>query len=44
MGTSGGWGDIGFTPSEITKEIQEETGLDAKVIKLLAVIQSIVIL
>ncbi|KAA3640326.1 MAG: NUDIX domain-containing protein [Bacteroidetes bacterium] len=34
----GGWGDIGFTPSEvITKEIKEETGLDAKVIKLLAV-------
>lgn len=33
----GGWGDIGFTPSEvIVKEIQEETGLDAKVIKLLA--------
>ncbi len=34
----GGWGDIGFTPSEvILKEIKEETGLDSKVIRLLAV-------
>lgn len=34
----GGWGDIGFSPSEvITKEIKEETGLDSKVTKLLAI-------
>ena len=34
----GGWGDIGFTPSEvIIKEIKEETGLGATVTKLLAV-------
>lgn len=34
----GGWGDVGFTPSEVVvKEIQEETGLNAKVIRLLAV-------
>lgn len=34
----GGWGDIGFSPSEvIIKEIQEETGLHAKVSRLLAV-------
>ena len=34
----GGWCDIGFTPSEvIEKEIQEETGLEAKAIRLLAV-------
>ncbi len=33
----GGWGDVGFTPSEVViKEIKEETGLDAKVIRLLA--------
>lgn len=34
----GGWGDVGFTPSEVViKEIKEETGLDAKVLRLLAV-------
>ncbi|MDY8134464.1 NUDIX hydrolase N-terminal domain-containing protein [Aquimarina sp. 2201CG5-10] len=34
----GGWGDIGFSPSEvIVKEVKEETGLDAKVIRLLAI-------
>ena len=34
----GGWGDIGFAPSEvIVKEIKEETGLDAKAERLLAV-------
>ncbi len=34
----GGWGDIGFTPSEvIIKEIQEEIGLHSKAMKLLAV-------
>ncbi|WP_435623788.1 NUDIX hydrolase [Flagellimonas sp.] len=34
----GGWADIGCTPSEvIRKEIQEETGLIAKVVRLLAV-------
>ncbi len=35
---AGGWGDIGFTPSEvIAKEIQEETGLNATVSRLLAI-------
>ncbi|MFY0687152.1 MAG: NUDIX hydrolase [Cyclobacteriaceae bacterium] len=34
----GGWADIGLSPTEnIIKEIKEETGLDAKVIRLLAV-------
>lgn len=34
----GGWGEVGFSPSEvITKEIEEETGLRAKVNRLLAV-------
>ena len=34
----GGWGEVGFTPSEvIRKEIREETGLDATVTRLLAV-------
>ena len=34
----GGWADIGSTPSEVVrKEIEEETGLTAKVIRLLAV-------
>lgn len=34
----GGWADIGCTPSEIAKkEIHEETGLEVKVIRLLAV-------
>ncbi len=34
----GGWGEVGFTPSEvIEKEIKEETGLRAKARRLLAV-------
>ncbi|WP_422857975.1 NUDIX hydrolase [Flagellimonas sp. S174] len=34
----GGWADIGSTPSEVaTKEIWEETGIEAKVVRLLAV-------
>jgi ADP-ribose pyrophosphatase YjhB (NUDIX family) len=35
----GGWGDVGYTPSEVAvKEVQEETGLDVKVVRLLAVL------
>ena len=34
----GGWGEVGFSPSEVIhKEIKEETGLDATVSRLLAV-------
>lgn len=34
----GGWADIGSTPSEIVvKEIEEETGIKAEVVRLLAV-------
>ena len=34
----GGWGDIGFSPSEVVeKEVFEETGLEAKATQLLAV-------
>lgn len=34
----GGWGEIGFSPSEgIIKEIREETGLEAEVVRLLAI-------
>ena len=34
----GGWGDIGYSPSEvIVKEIKEETGLGSKILRLLAV-------
>lgn len=34
----GGWADIGLTPSEcVIKEVKEETGLDAEVIRLMAV-------
>ena len=34
----GGWGDIGFSPSEvIKKEILEETGLNSRVLRLLAI-------
>jgi len=34
----GGWADIGDTPSEaILKEIKEETGFDAEIIRLLAI-------
>lgn len=35
----GGWGDIGFTPSEVAvKEVKEEAGLDVKATKLIAVL------
>ncbi|WP_028377686.1 NUDIX hydrolase [Leeuwenhoekiella sp. MAR_2009_132] len=35
----GGWADIGLTPSEnVLKEIQEETGFSAEVVRLLAVL------
>ena len=35
----GGWADIGFTPAEIAvSEVKEETGLDVKAGKLLAVL------
>lgn len=34
----GGWADIGDTPSEaVLKEIKEETGLEAKIVRLLAI-------
>ena len=34
----GGWGDVGYSPSEvIIKEIKEEAGLEAAVVRLLAV-------
>jgi len=34
----GGWADIGDSPSEaVRKEIKEETGLDAEVVRLLAI-------
>ncbi|MBU2948533.1 NUDIX hydrolase [Zobellia uliginosa] len=34
----GGWAEVGFPPSScVTKEIEEETGLDTKVLRLLAV-------
>jgi len=34
----GGWADIGDTPSEaVIKEIKEETGFDAEIIRLLAI-------
>jgi len=34
----GGWADIGDTPSEaVLKEIKEETGFDAEIIRLLAI-------
>jgi len=34
----GGWADIGDTPTEaVIKEIREETGLDAEVVRLLAI-------
>ncbi|MCZ8513231.1 NUDIX hydrolase [Paenibacillus filicis] len=35
----GGWADIGLSPSEVVvKEIKEESGFDAKALKLLAVL------
>lgn len=34
----GGWADIGNTPTEVAiREIKEETGLDAKIVRLLAI-------
>ncbi|UOY09207.1 NUDIX hydrolase [Muricauda sp. SCSIO 64092] len=34
----GGWADVGNTPTEVAvKEIREETGLDAEIVRLLAV-------
>ena len=34
----GGWADIGHSPSEVVvREIKEETGIDAKVVRLMAV-------
>lgn len=34
----GGWADVGYTPSEVAvKEVKEETGLDVKTVRLLAV-------
>jgi len=35
----GGWADVGFSPGEIAvKEVKEETGLDVKPVRLLAVL------
>jgi ADP-ribose pyrophosphatase YjhB (NUDIX family) len=35
----GGWADVGLTPAEVTvKEVKEESGLDVKPVKLLAVL------
>ncbi len=35
----GGWADVGYTPAEVAvKEVQEETGLIVKTVRLLAVI------
>jgi ADP-ribose pyrophosphatase YjhB (NUDIX family) len=35
----GGWADVGLTPAEVTeKEVKEESGLDVKPIRLLAVL------
>ncbi|MEH6941334.1 NUDIX hydrolase [Bacillus sp. JJ722] len=37
----GGWGDVGYSPSEVAvKEIKEETGYDAVANKLLAVLDN----
>lgn len=34
----GGWADVGYSPSEVVvKEIEEETGLQSRVVRLLAV-------
>ena len=34
----GGWADIGYTPAEVAvKEVQEETGLDVKTIRVLGI-------
>ena len=38
MVVTGGWADVGYSPTEvIVKEIKEETGIDVTVEKLLAV-------
>ena len=35
----GGWADVGYTPSEVAvKEVREETGLEVKTVRILAVI------
>lgn len=35
----GGWSDVGYTPTEVVvKEVKEETGLDVRVVRLLAVL------
>jgi ADP-ribose pyrophosphatase YjhB (NUDIX family) len=35
----GGWSDVGYTPTEVVvKEAKEETGLDVRVVRLLAVL------
>ncbi len=35
----GGWADVGYTPAEVAvKEVQEETGLAVKTVRLLAVL------
>jgi ADP-ribose pyrophosphatase YjhB (NUDIX family) len=35
----GGWSDVGYTPTEVAiKEVKEETGLDVRVVRLLAVL------
>ncbi|MDR1224565.1 MAG: NUDIX hydrolase N-terminal domain-containing protein [Tannerella sp.] len=35
----GGWSDVGYTPTEVAvKETKEETGLDVRVVRLLAVL------
>lgn len=34
----GGWADVGYTPAEVAvKEVQEETGLDVKTIRVLGI-------
>ena len=35
----GGWADVGYSPAEVAvKEVQEETGLDVKSLRILAII------
>lgn len=35
----GGWADVGYSPAEVAvKEVQEETGLDVKTLRILAII------
>jgi ADP-ribose pyrophosphatase YjhB (NUDIX family) len=34
----GGWADVGYTPAEVAvKEVQEETGLDVKTVRVLGI-------